>query len=893
MISSTKPRLYLIDGSSYIYRAYYGLQQNLSTSKGLPTNAIFGFVNMFLKILNDENPDYLAIAFDTKAPTLRHEEYQDYKAHRPSMPEDLVVQLPYIKKLIEAFNIPSLEKERYEADDLLGTLSKRAEQDGYEVTIVSGDKDMLQLVSEHTRVIDTMKNKVSGIEEVKERFGVEPGRVTEVMGLMGDTSDNIPGVPGIGEKTAISLIQEFGTIENLLQNLEKVSGTKRRENLKEYAEQARMSKRLSTIVTDLPIELQWEEFKVRSPNNEALIALFGELEFSKFLRDLTTQVASDKQLYHLVLDQAAFQELLQQLKESDGFAIDTETTSQDPIEAEIVGISLSLKPYEAFYIPIGHDYEGCPTQLDAQFVLEALRPILEDEQIPKYGQNIKYEMIVFSSIGIKVQGYSFDTMIASYLLNPARRTHNLDEIAMEYLNHRMITYKEVVGTGAKEINFAQVKVEKACDYSCEDADITLRLTQKLAPMLKEERLEKLFYEIELPLVEVLATMEMNGVKVDVDLLREMSKMLEIQLNQSVEKIYAIAGEEFNINSPKQLQEILFEKLKLPPIKKTKTGYSTDVEVLEKLAFQHDLPAEILVFRQISKLKSTYIDALPQLINPKTGRIHTSFNQTVAATGRLSSTNPNLQNIPIRSELGREIRKAFIADPGYTLLSADYSQIELRVLAHIAKDEALTEAFMQGRDIHASTASRLLGISIDQVTPDQRRIAKTVTFGIVYGISDFGLSTRADMSRGEAKEMIDTFFARFPRVNEYIETTLKEAREKGYVYTFMGRRRPVPELRTSRSGYLQAAEREAINTPIQGSAADIIKKAMIEIDREMKQRRLRSKMILQVHDELMFEVAEDEVEAMKELVKEKMEGAAQLSVPLVVDMGVGPTWSEAH
>ena len=887
------PHLYLIDGSSYIYRAFFAIRQYLSNSKGLPTNAIFGFSNMLLKILKEENPDYLAIAFDPKGPTFRHEEYKEYKAQRPDMPEDLIPQIPYIFKLVDGFNIPILMKEGYEADDFIGTVARKAEKKGFRVTIITGDKDLFQLITKDVIVKDTMKDKTHDLKTVKERFGVEPSRLVEIMALMGDKIDNIPGVPGIGEKTAIELIKEFGSTENLLKNIEKIKKEKLKENLENNKEQALLSKRLCTIDTNVPIDFDIEELKVMNIKKEELIELFKELEFSKLLKEFTTKKDVSEKRYKAILKEDELKDLIERLKDGGEFAIDLETTHKEPMKADIVGISLSTKKDEAFYIPVSHEYPSAPEQLKRDFVLKTLKPLLEDQGIKKSGQNIKYEIMVLSNAGINIQGVFFDTMLASYLINPSKRNHNLENIALEYLDYKMTTYKEIVGTGKKEIGFHQVDIETATRYSAEDADITFQLSNVLSPLIKEKELEDLLSQVELPLARVLATIEKNGVRIDGNFLREMSKSLKLELDNLISKIYELAGIDFNINSPIQLREILFDKLKLTPIKKTKTGYSTDVDVLERLALQHELPAEMLNYRLLSKLKSTYVDSLSKLINPRTGRIHTSFNQTVTATGRLSSSNPNLQNIPIRTEVGREIRKAFIPDHGNLFLSADYSQIELRLLAHLSEDKDLIKAFEQGEDIHTSTAREIFGVFPEMVTPDMRRSAKAVNFGIIYGISPFGLSKQLNISQKDAKKYIEGYFHKYPKVKEYIEDTIKKTYDMGYTTTILNRRRYIPELESKNKNIREFGERTAINTPIQGSAADLIKLAMINIHDRIKKKSLKSKMILQVHDELVFEVIEDEMETIKNLVKKEMEGVMEMKVPISVDINTGKNWNEAH
>ena len=888
-----KMRLYLIDGSSYIYRAFFAIRQYLSNSKGLPTNAIYGFAIMLLKILREEGPDYLAIVFDAKGKTFREEEYAAYKAHRPSMPDDLVPQIPYIHDLVKAFNIPALQIEGYEADDIIGTITKRAEREGYQVTIVSGDKDLMQLISPNVKMLDTLKNRLFGEKEVIEKFGVEPKRVVEVMALMGDTSDNIPGVPGIGPKTATALIKKFGDIETLLANAEKVDNARIKEKLLRYKDQARLSRRLSTLVTDMDIDINIDELKKRGIEQDRVIRLLKELEFASLLKELTPQEDVSDKDYKIIFKREDFEGLIERLKMTKGFSIDLETTHKEPVRATIVGISISLKENEAFYIPIRHNYQGVPEQLDSDYVLSMLKPILEDSKIEKYGQNIKYDIIVLSLAGIHLKGIAFDSMIASYLINPSKHNHNLEDIALEHLNYRMTSYSEVAGKGAKEIGFQEVDIQDAANYSCEDADITFKLTNILSPVLEKNGVARLYHEVELPLIDVLAEIEINGVKIDKDFMKEMSTRLERDINQYVSRIYTIAGEEFNIKSPKQLATILFDKLRLKPIKRTKTGYSTDVKVLEELAIQHDLPADILACRQLMKLKSTYVDALPAMINPSSKRIHASFNQTVTATGRLSSSNPNLQNIPIKTEIGREIRKGFIAESGWIIVSADYSQIELRILAHVSGDEVLTEAFKKGEDIHTRTAVEVFGVFPEMITPEMRRIAKAVNFGIIYGISPYGLSRDLGISQKKAREFIERYFSLYRKVKEYIDRTIKEAYENGYVTTLLQRRRYLPDLESKSRQVKEFAERTAINTPIQGSAADLIKMAMINISRRMKREGLRSKMILQVHDELVFEVPIDEKEIMIKLVREEMEGVMELSIPVTVDINWGDNWNEAH
>ena len=888
MFMSNHPRLFLIDGSSYIYRAFYAIR-HLSNSKGFPTNAIYGFTQMLLKVLKDHQPDYLAVVFDSKAPTFRSEVYKEYKANRPAMPDGLIPQIPYIKRIIEGYRIATLEMDGYEADDLIGTVAKGMAPE-VEVVIITGDKDILQLVSDRIQVYDTMKEKRIGVEEVRQRFGVSPGQVVEVMGLAGDAVDNIPGVPGIGEKTAIELIKAFGSIDHLLDHLDQVPQKKLKEKLENHGELARLSRRLATIQTDVPITFRKEDFVLSSPDPGSLRGLFKELEFNKLLRELPGEVSEGKpdRDYRLVTDRDQFLSLLQDLKGSKCFAIDIETTSPYPMWAQLVGISLSHTPDQAFYIPLGHRYGE---QLPLDWALERLKPLLEDEGVKKVGQNIKYDWIVLKHHGITLQGIFFDTMIASYLLNPTKHNHNLGEIAREHLDREVTDYKEV--TGGKSVTFDEVDLEKARDYSCEDAEVTFQLFHLLLPKLREGGFEELFKQVEMPLAIVLAKMERNGVKIDIDLLSDFSKEIENQLLRKTDQIYGLANEVFNINSSQQLGKILFDKLKLPVIKKTKTGYSTDVEVLEKLSLHHDLPLEILGYRNLSKLKSTYIDALPKLLHPETGRVHTSYNQTVTATGRLSSSDPNLQNIPIRTDEGNRIRQAFIPEKGYVIVSADYSQIELRILAHLSQDEVLIEAFRRDEDIHSRTASEIFGVLLENVTPVMRREAKVINFGIIYGMSAYGLSQQLKIEPKIAQIYIDEYFKKYTGVQTYTRGIVDEARKKGFVTTLLNRRRYLPEINSPTVAIRQSSERMAINTPLQGTAADIIKVAMIRIQNRLEELHLSTKMIMQVHDELVFEVPEEEIQKTLPMIQKEMETVMELTIPLKVSISSGKNWAEAH
>jgi DNA polymerase-1 len=885
-------RIYLIDGSSYIYRAYFAIR-HLSNSKGFPTNAIYGFTNMLLKVLRDEKPDHLAVVFDARGPTFRKKIYPEYKANRAQMPEELAQQIPLIKRVVEAFRLPVLEREGFEADDIIATLAGRFSERGMEVTVVTGDKDLMQIVSDRIRLLDTMKDKVSGLQEVAERFGGPPSSVVEVQALAGDSSDNVPGIPGIGEKTAVELIREFGTLENLLANIDRVKGEKRRENLKQFADQARLSKQLVTLVDNLPLQVDYDNLSLSEPDRQALTELFKEMEFQKLLQEFSCAERASGEGYRTVLTAEQLDALCQELAASPRFAFDTETTGLDPLRADLVGFSFAVKPGEAWYLPVGHHYLGVPRQLERQQVLARLRPLLADADRPKIAQNGKYDLLVLRRAGVEVLGLAFDTMVASYLANPAAKSHGMDAMAAELLDYKTITYSEMTGTGKNQIGFAEVEVGKATVYAAEDADITLRLAGVLEPKLRETEQENLFYEVEMPLVSVLADMEWTGVRVDPVLLGELSLQMEKKLASLEKDVHLLAGGPFNIGSPKQLGEILFERLKLARGRRTKTGWSTDVEVLTALAEEAPIAAKILDYRSLSKLKGTYTDALPRLIHPETGRIHTSFNQAVTATGRLSSSEPNLQNIPIRTEEGSRIREAFIPAEGNLLLAADYSQVELRILAHLAAEPALKESFARGEDIHQRTASEIFGVFPDMVTPEMRRQAKTINFGVLYGMGAFSLAKDLGIDRKTAQQFIDNYFARYPGIRDFLETRRAEAREKLYVTTLLGRRCAVPEIHSQNGATRGYAERNAINYPIQGSAADIIKVAMVRIFARLQREGLGAKMVLQVHDELVFDVPESELETVRVLVREEMEGAAQLDVPLVVDIGVGKNWREAH
>ncbi len=884
-------RLYLIDGSSYIYRAYFAIR-HLSNSKGFATNAVYGFINMLLKVVREQSPDHLAVIFDAKGPTFRKDIYPEYKANRAKMPEDLVPQIPIIKEIVKAFNMPAIEQAGFEADDIIATLAKKFAAEGMEVTVVTGDKDLMQVVSERIVLLDTMKDKFSGLAEVEERFGGTPDKVIEVQALAGDSSDNVPGVPGIGEKTAVKLIKEFGSVEELLSRVGEVKG-KMQEKLREFGEQALLSKQLVTLIDDMQLDLDYDSFALTEPDRAALTAIFKEMEFHKLVQEFSSETRATGEAYHGVQTEEQLDALIGELRQAGRFAFDTETTSLVAVQADLVGLSFSVRADEAWYIPVGHRYLGAPEQLDLQLVLDKLRPLLEDPALAKIGQNLKYDLLVLRRAGIRVLGASFDTMIASYLANPAAKSHGMDAMASELLGHKTISYKEMTGSGKSQIGFEEVAVEKAINYAAEDADITLRLAAVLEPQLAEVQQERLFAEVEMPLVDVLTDMEWTGVRIDSRFLGQLSAELEKKMAALETDIHALAGGPFNIGSPKQLGEILFERLELPRGKKTKTGWSTDVEVLTKLAEDHAIAAKILDYRSLAKLKGTYTDALPKLVNPETGRIHTSFNQAVTATGRLSSSDPNLQNIPIRSEEGRRIREAFIPAEGNVLLAADYSQVELRVLAHMADEAVLKESFARGEDIHQRTASEVFGVFPEMVTPEMRRQAKTINFGVIYGMGAFSLGKDLGISSREAQTFIDNYFARYPGIKTFMESKKEEAREKQYVTTLLGRRCAVPEISSKNGAIRSYAERNAINYPIQGSAADIVKVAMVRIHKRLAAEGLKTRMVLQVHDELVFDVPQDELEAVRELVRSEMEGAVELKVPLVVDIGVGNNWREAH
>jgi DNA polymerase-1 len=891
---TTEKTIYLIDGTAYIHRAYHAIR-GLTNSQGLPTNAIFGFTRMLIKLIEDRSPEYIGMFFDAKGPTFRHEMYKEYKANRPPMPEDMAMQIPYIKKITAAFNLPIIEMPGYEADDLIGTLARKAEKEGFNVVMVTGDKDFMQLVTDKTAIWDPMKETTIDQDSIREKFGIEPGQMIDVQGLSGDSADNVPGVPGIGPKTSLELVKKYNSMTALYEKLETIQKKKQRENLETYRDQAFLSRDLVTINTEAPVALDLANFKVAAPDDKKLTELYKTLEFRQLQQSVPEQADLSKKDYQAIMEMDALSALISRLENAAIFALDTETTSTNPMQAALVGLSFAITAGQAFYIPCRHRYLGAPAQLDLDEVLEKLRPVLENPKIKKVGQNIKYDWMVLERHGIDLQGAAFDTMLASYLLNPSKRAHNLDQIALDFLGHKTITYEQVAGKGQKALMFSQVPVEKAIPYACEDADITLMARAVLMPGLKDLNLVELMETVEMPLVPVLKRMEMRGTGIDADRLHELSKYFARELDALEGSIHGLAGEVFNIKSSQQLGRILFEKLQLPVQKKTKkrTGYSTDVNVLTALAAYHELPALVLKHRTLAKLKSTYADALVELVNPDTGRIHTSYNQTVAATGRLSSSDPNLQNIPIRTEEGRKIRQAFIPRKGWHLLSADYSQVELRILAHCSADEILIKAFKEDEDIHTRTACEVFQVEPGSMTDELRRQAKAINFGIIYGMSAFGLSRQLGISNKMAKTYIDHYFARYRGVKQFMDQTIADARQSLRTSTLLSRIRLLPEIESKNAMVRQAAERTAINTPIQGSAADLIKVAMIEVDKALMEKKLASAMLLTVHDELVLEVPPDELEVVTRLVKEIMEGVWELKVPLKVNVAIGTNWDEAH
>jgi DNA polymerase-1 len=879
---SSRKTLYLIDGSAYIYRAFFALPA-LNNSKGLQTNAILGFTTMLLKILRERKPDGLVVAFDEKGPTLRHAEFKAYKAQRPPMPEGMSAQIPYIHRVVDALNIPAVRQAGYEADDLIGTLAHQAEEAGFEVVIVTGDKDMFQLLTSHVCIYDPVKDKWLGEAECRERFGVEPARVVEIMGLMGDATDNIPGVKGIGEKTAMKLIAQFGTIEELLRRVEEVTPPRVKTLLIEQAENARLSRRLATIQLDSPVTFDPATYHLKPPHQDQLTDLLRELGFTTLLKSFQPEsklAEANAAKTELVQDEPSAQRFVEGLPKGNALGLQCLLSTGSGMQADVQGMALSTGDKTAF-IP-----------LDVRTYMRPITTLLHDPARIKVVHDLKAALLVFHRIGLTLAGPYLDAMVADYLLNPNRRDHQLETIALEVLDHRL-------GTGRKPSAAPQSLFDEdtgSREGAAEASSVLAKLAPVLTERLSEQRSLTLFTDVEMPLVPVLAEIERNGFLLDVEGLHRLSKELERDLDKMIETIEGLAGGEFNINSPKQLATVLFEKLGLKPIRKTKTGYSTDEDTLTQLATQHELPAQIVNYRSLSKLKSTYVDALPDLVNPETKRLHTSLNQTVAATGRLSSTEPNLQNIPVKGEYGLRIREAFIAPTGYTLLCADYSQIEPRILAHLSQDPRLLAVFAKGEDIHMATAMEIFNLPSGQITRDMRRVAKTVVFGIVYGISPFGLASNIGVSQADAKIYIETFFEKFSAVRALMDRNIEEGKTKGYTTTILGRRRPIPELQSGDPVQRGFGERIAVNSPIQGSAADLIKVAMIDVNQRLHHELPHAKMILQVHDELIFEVPEKELEEEKQLVKTEMETTGKklgLSVPLKVDLGTGHNWRVAH
>jgi DNA polymerase-1 len=869
---------------SCAYRAFYAIR-DLRASSGEPTNAVYGFTNMLLKIIRERRPDALAVVFDSKAPTFRHERFEAYKANRKPIPEDLVEQLPMIKEVIEAYRIAILQRDGVEADDLMESFALRSARADYDVYLVTSDKDMLQCVGDGVSVLKPDSGEVYDREAVVRRYGVEPRQIVDVLALAGDASDNVPGVPGIGEKTAIDLIKEFGDLEGVLKNVERVKGEKRREALKRFADQARLSRELVVLKGDVPLEFGPDDCLVKGPDRNRISRLFRRLEFKKLHAEVAGKADPGARSYTCVSDETALEGLVQGAARAAAISIDLETTSPDPMCADPVGISFSWQPGEGWYVPFNGG-------IAPETVMARLRPVLENPAVLKIGQDVKYDMLVLERCGVKMKGVSFDTMLAAYLLNPAQTTYGLSDLALEYLDMRLTPISELIGKGKKQIGMRDVPLKTVCDYACADADATLRLRNLMKPRLEDDEMWKLFHEVEMPLAGVLAEMEAAGIRIDTALLDRLSGEMGAQLAGLEKSIYEMAGGEFNINSPAQLGRILFERLKLPVSRKIKTGYSTDYEALLKLSAIHPLPSKLLEYRQLNKLKTTYVDSLPRMVNPRTGRIHTSFNQTGTATGRLSSSDPNLQNIPVRTEIGRRIREAFIpGSEGMVLLSADYSQIDLRILAHLSGDAELAEAFGRDEDIHSRTAAALFGVEPGRVTPEMRRQAKTVNFGIVYGMGAYGLSRELGLEPPEAQRVINRYFEHYRGLRDYVEKSLAEALDRGYVSTILNRRRAVPELRSRSQSTRELGRRIAINAPIQGSSADLIKVAMLEIAKELALGEWGATMLLQIHDELLFEVEGSRAGALGEMVISKMEGVWKLDVPIRAHVKTGKNWGE--
>ena len=886
-------RLFLIDGNSLLYRSYYAIQR-LATSQGFPTNAIFGFINALKKLLTDEQPDFLAVVFDTKGPTVRHQEFKDYKAHRKPMPDDLVVQLPVLKEVLGALGVAMAEYPGYEADDVLATLAARAADKKINAVIVTTDKDLLQVVNGTTAVYNPSKEILIDEGKVEEFFGVGAGQVVDVLSLWGDPSDNVPGVPGVGEKTAKSLIQEYGSLDNLLANLPRLKNPRVRERIEQNRQLLDLSRRLVTVTRDLNLDLDLDKCVVREPDRGEVMRLFQSLEFTSLLGNFLKAPERQARDCRVIFEEHDLRALADRITKARAVALDTETDSAFPTQARLVGISFALVPGEAFYVPVGHDYLGAPEQIPAGRALDILRPVLEDPRVKKTGQNIKYDDIVLRRAGVCLQGIEYDTMVLSYLLEPNWGKHSLEKLALTYLQTTKAPYESVAGKGRNQLTMNKVGIEKVAPYACQDADLALELGSLLWERVREKKLDGLYADIEKPLIGLLAEMEIWGVRVDPKVLKAISGELEGTLAGLQKKIHELAGGPFNINSPQQLGSVLFHKLGLPATKRTKVtkGFSTSLEILEELALLHPLAQDVLEFRQLAKLKSTYADALPALINAETGRIHTSYNQTVASTGRLSSSDPNLQNIPARGEWGARFRRAFVPDKGHELLAADYSQIELRLLAHLSGDQVLIETFLKDRDVHDETALSVFGGTATLTKEEMRRRAKIINFSIIYGTSAFSLAKELGTSAAEAQKFIDRYFEQRPQVRDYLDRIVAEANERGFAETLFGRQRQVPELRQADKPTQQAGRRIALNMPIQGSAADLIKVTMLRIWNDFRAKKMRTRMILQVHDELVFEVPAAEKEDAEAIVRERMEHVCRLKVPLKVHLGWGPNWADA-
>ncbi|MCO6412783.1 MAG: DNA polymerase I [Thiogranum sp.] len=903
MVSEAKPPLILVDGSSYLYRAFHvpNLQQ-LTTKDGTPTGAIYGVINMLRRLLKDYHPDHMAVVFDARGKTFRDELFAQYKANRPSMPDELSSQVEPLLTLVRAMGMPLLQVEGVEADDVIGTLAQQATAAGWETVISTGDKDLAQLVNDNVTLINTMTDTRLDEAGVVDKFGVRPEQIIDYLALVGDTSDNIPGVPGVGPKTAAKWLSQYGSLDALVAHADEVKG-KVGERLRDNLGQLELSRELATVRCDLELATALQDLVLAEPDVETLREWFERLEFRNWLKQLDSDPAQATPAAPATLDadyQAIFTreqlaQWIERLQQAELFAFDTETTSLDYMQAEIVGLSFAVEPGEAAYVPVAHDYPGAPQQLERAWVLEQLKPLLEDPARPKLGHHLKYDRSVLANHGVRLQGIAYDSMIESYLLDSTASRHDLDSLCQKYLAHTNIKFEDVCGKGAKQLTFNQAIIEQATPYAAEDADMALRLHRILWPRLAAvPKLRTLFEELERPLISVLGDMERTGVKVDVAMLKRQSAELAKRMQEVESQAHVLAGEPFNLGSPKQIQAILYDKQELPVLAKTPKGAPSTAEpVLQELALDFPLPKLILEHRSLSKLKSTYTDKLPQLLNPRTGRVHTSYQQAVAATGRLSSSDPNLQNIPVRTEEGRRIRQAFVAESGSRIVAADYSQIELRIMAHLSGDEGLLQAFAQGEDIHRATAAEVFATALDQVTAEQRRSAKAINFGLIYGMSAFGLGRQLGIPRGEAQKYVDLYFQRYPGVKAYMDATRAMAAEQGYVETLFGRRLYLPDINARNMQRRQAAERTAINAPMQGTAADIIKKAMLAVDEWIKTEVSGVKMIMQVHDELVFEIPAPQCQAAAEEIRARMQQAAQLAVPLVVDVGIGDNWDEAH